>query len=363
MKEGSKKRKAMNDKNIFLFQAVVLCVFLQIGQLMAKTEKKLPMRQSICLLRGSNGAGSGFFTNVNGKDCVITNNHVALELKDMKICNVQGKEYNFDKIYSSTHEDLAFIPIERDDHTLFPNLSIHPDPASLPDNAPVTVYGDSLGDGVIVALPGKLLGIGPKIIEVDSKFVPGNSGGPVMENKTQMVVGVATYCKIILQSSPAETGTRFEVNADRPSVRRFAIRIDKMLNDSFEELTQEQITHDQVQYQPIHEYHEKLMAFISSELGRKGLFWIFFNQEQIPALPREWKTVYLQKAAHEEMERIQNIYSLITHGTPQERKPQPLALEKEIKGLLQQYGSAIKSQKTASKKKRCFVCSGTGKFT
>ena len=69
---------------------------------------------------------------------------------------------------------------------------------------------------------GKIVGIGPDLVEVDAPFVPGNSGSPIVHLKSGKVIGVATY-----------TVTRqYDLASDRklenPVVRRFAYRLDNV---------------------------------------------------------------------------------------------------------------------------------------
>jgi hypothetical protein len=110
-------------------------------------------------------------------------------------------------------------------------------------NEPIKTYGNSLGDGAITELKGKILAVGPDLVEVDAKFVKGNSGSPII-NKKGLVVGVATEAKRRPENW-ITAGTRFA------ETRRFGVRLSngirwvevepqsyynqtKLLNDSFE---------------------------------------------------------------------------------------------------------------------------------
>ena len=80
----------------------------------------------------------------------------------------------------------------------------------------IIAYGNSGGENIITELPGKVLGIGPNEIEISCGIISGNSGGPVLDQRNE-VLGVATYIKSNTNSGAA--GTRFE------GIRRFAIRL------------------------------------------------------------------------------------------------------------------------------------------
>jgi hypothetical protein len=83
----------------------------------------------------------------------------------------------------------------------------------------VVVLGNAEGAGVVNTLYGKVVGIGPNLVEVDAPFVPGNSGSPVIQLKTGKVIGVATYIRF------GGFGIFFGGPED---VRRFAYRLDSV---------------------------------------------------------------------------------------------------------------------------------------
>ena len=79
-------------------------------------------------------------------------------------------------------------------------------------------YGDSGGAGVLTRLEGKVVAPGPDRVEVSCGFIPGNSGGPVV-NADDEVVGVSSY--LFRDNLPdwIADGTRFS------DTRRMAIRL------------------------------------------------------------------------------------------------------------------------------------------
>src|SRR6185312_7757504 len=60
----------------------------------------------------------------------------------------------------------------------------------------VVVLGNSQGRNVVTEIEGKVTGVGPELIEVDAKFVPGNSGSPIIHVKSGKVIGVATFVTV-----------------------------------------------------------------------------------------------------------------------------------------------------------------------
>jgi hypothetical protein len=86
----------------------------------------------------------------------------------------------------------------------------------------IVVLGNAEGGGVINTLKGKIVGVGPNLVEVDAPFVPGNSGSPIIHVKTGKVIGVATYA-IVRRFDPRTM--RQPGDAD---VRRFGYRLDSV---------------------------------------------------------------------------------------------------------------------------------------
>ena len=82
----------------------------------------------------------------------------------------------------------------------------------------VYALGNSGGLNVLTPLGGQVIGVGPSEIEVTTPLIPGNSGGPIL-NRRNEVLGVATYVAASKREWWAR-GTRFA------QVRRVATRLD-----------------------------------------------------------------------------------------------------------------------------------------
>jgi len=84
---------------------------------------------------------------------------------------------------------------------------------------PVVVLGNSDGRGVVTEIRGKVIGVGPREIEVDAAFVIGNSGSPVLDRHGR-VIGIATYLRDCRDDEDwSKADTRFN------GIRRFALRL------------------------------------------------------------------------------------------------------------------------------------------
>ena len=75
-----------------------------------------------------------------------------------------------------------------------------------------------MGAGAFTKLSGSVLAVGPERIEVSARFVPGNSGSPILNNRGE-VLAVASYLQQVGADSPIYEGTRFN------RVRRFGLLV------------------------------------------------------------------------------------------------------------------------------------------
>ena len=83
----------------------------------------------------------------------------------------------------------------------------------------VLVLGNSQGSGVVTEISGKVTGIGPELVEVDAKFVAGNSGSPIIHVKTGKVIALATFA-VIRKLDTLGKDSQFT------EIRRFGYRLD-----------------------------------------------------------------------------------------------------------------------------------------
>lgn len=139
----------------------------------------------VCLIETNKGSGSGFVVDMDDARWLVTNAHVIDGAERVEVVTTSGQRQRIQGVVGvATDRDLVRIPIQT--------------AGALPINNRVAVgervsaYGNSEGSAVIVRLDGEVLGVGPLELEVSSGFVPGNSGGPVVDSQGA-VVGVATY--------------------------------------------------------------------------------------------------------------------------------------------------------------------------
>ncbi len=175
------------------------------------------LRESLMIVQGKKGSGSGFITQLGGKKVAITNIHVVLGNTDIKFLDCHDNRLRIDKVYFAHDRDITVLCLDESD--THPVIPIQQDVSTCRSGSKVLVAGNSQGAGVVTRIPGTLKGIGPKVLEVNAKFVQGNSGSPIIIDGK--VVGVATFA-VKAQENWVNKGTGFE------KVRRFGTRIDTL---------------------------------------------------------------------------------------------------------------------------------------
>ncbi len=172
--------------------------------------------QAMVIVEGDEGRGSGFLVKMDGKTFLVTNSHVVRGNRNVKFKNLRNAELVTEPLEIADRVDAVRAAVGG----VTSALEIETQIEKVKIGDAVIVAGNSEGEGVVRELTGKVVGIGPDRIEVDAKFVPGNSGSPILLKATGKVIGVATYMKV--SRGIAGLGSPFGLN----EVRRFGYRID-----------------------------------------------------------------------------------------------------------------------------------------
>lgn len=152
--------------------------------------------KSTVLITTPHGAGSGFFYEDKGTAWVASNTHVlggAFNASDLNICDINGEKMEIEpEIKANLNDDVALVKLKT---TIAPERFLKSvKEVSVGEN--IYVFGNAKGDGIICPLEGIVKGMGAykevPILEVTAEFVPGCSGGPVVNEKGELV-GVTTY--------------------------------------------------------------------------------------------------------------------------------------------------------------------------
>lgn len=158
-------------------------------------------------------AGSGFVVRDGGRPYLFTNAHVVR--KGAVIAHrLDGTRLRLGPRDDAVGRDMVRFALVDESVPAF-DLA-----AGVPDiGDPVVVLGNSDGRGVVTEIRGKVIGVGPREIEVDAAFVIGNSGSPVLDRHGR-VIGIATYLRDCRNDEDwSKLDTRFN------GIRRFALRL------------------------------------------------------------------------------------------------------------------------------------------
>lgn len=175
---------------------------------------------ALVIVAGQDGSGgSGFIAELRDRMFFVTNIHVLAAARGSSFKTVNGQEVILpDVVFLSRQRDLAIVPITWSGDFLQISPSLSYDQVTIGDA--VTVMGNSDGAGVATRLQGDVDGIGPMEIEISAKFVPGNSGSPIMHDELGTVIGVVSHMRDL------STKDKWTEDSELADIRRFGFRLD-----------------------------------------------------------------------------------------------------------------------------------------
>lgn len=132
------------------------------------------------------GVGSGFFISADGY--ILTNNHVVSDAADIYVTLTDGREFKAKVIGTDERTDVALIKIDAKDMTPL----VIGNPKTLKKGQWVLAIGspfglDSTATAGIVSAIGRDTGEYLPFIQTDVAVNPGNSGGPLLNLKGEVV--------------------------------------------------------------------------------------------------------------------------------------------------------------------------------
>lgn len=169
-------------------------------------------KAAVCMIQYENGGGSGFLLQMNDGLYCITNQHVIANTGTPEIRLINGRRLTTGDYEFALDRDMARIRI-LDELPAFIKMG-EPDL-----NQKITVLGNSYARGRVTILSGEVTGLNELEIETTAKFVPGNSGSPIVSKENE-VIGVATAIDHYAKNDSFVEGTVFEGG------RRIGLRVD-----------------------------------------------------------------------------------------------------------------------------------------
>ncbi len=146
---------------------------------------------ALAIVRGDKGSGSAFVCKMNDQFFVVTNAHVLSGNDKFTVTAVNGTEFTVQDIFVGHKFDVALIRVAEEPTSYLEVLEDILNVVSIGDE--VIIPGNARGGSVVTQTHGKVLGIGPELIEVDAQFVSGNSGSPILHAPSGKILGLATY--------------------------------------------------------------------------------------------------------------------------------------------------------------------------
>lgn len=172
---------------------------------------------ALVFIENAGGSGSGFVCTIAGRKFVVTNQHVIAGSKGLRFTLLDREPLKTGAAAAAVGHDIMSFAADEAPQAMEMMTSVEKE-AVVGDA--VVVLGNAEGARVINPLVGKLVGIGPNLVEVSAEFMPGNSGSPIVHLKSGKVIGVATYA--VVRQIDSLTGRR------NPRIRRFGFRLDSV---------------------------------------------------------------------------------------------------------------------------------------
>ena len=139
------------------------------------------------------GAGSGFIIDAEGH--VVTNNHVVEGADELTVQFLDGTAVPATVVGRDDLQDIAVLQLKLSGEERVPGIAVLGDSSAVRPGDQVVAIGSSLGeltntvsDGTVGAIDRELYGL-PNLIQHDAEIYPGNSGGPLLNLRGE-VVGV-----------------------------------------------------------------------------------------------------------------------------------------------------------------------------
>jgi V8-like Glu-specific endopeptidase len=181
--------------------------------------------RAVVVIKGDVAEGTGFLVKTAGGPVVITNLHVIFANTNWHIMTSTGEEIKTTALYGASDRDLAMFTIQDDNYHYLTLAADVSNSASRDD--PVVTPGNSEGGEVILDTPGKVLGIGPERVEISNPVYHGNSGGPIVDQNGNQVLGVVTFATNVTPSDAVDEASHANPNsAIAGPMRYFGLRID-----------------------------------------------------------------------------------------------------------------------------------------
>ncbi len=219
---------------------------------------------SVITIEGKKGNGTGFIAMFHGRKVLITNTHVLFGNFGLKFLDMDNERLKISKIRFARDRDIAILDVV---DCKAPPLVITGDINGSFIDQKVYVYGNTKGAGVNNRVVGKIIGVGPVLIELEAEgdgLVNGNSGSPVLVGKR--VAGVYTFDLV-----PSRISLLKVLVTNKTGIRKFAHRVDNIRDDDLQLYDKRTFSKDKKVYNQVTRSVNMLGAFLNHRWRMKQL--------------------------------------------------------------------------------------------
>ena len=170
---------------------------------------------SFVIVKAPEQVGSAFVGQIGKGKYLITNQHVLAGARDPKFHLLDRTQIKVGTAAAAIGLDIMTLGVPAESVSIEVMQEVEKN-AAIGDE--VIVLGNTAGEGVVRLATGKIIGIGPKLVEVSAPFQSGNSGSPIIHLKSGKAIAVAQSGKV-LKADPSAGRMNDEI-------RRFGCRLD-----------------------------------------------------------------------------------------------------------------------------------------
>ena len=181
---------------------------------------------AMVVIKGKEGSGSGFVCSFEGRNYIVTNQHVISGLTNARFQTRAGVTLQPVNWQVATDVDLVIMEVQGLSSEVKPLELLGDLSKQVSQGDKVTIPGNSEGHGVVTQTHGQLLAIGGQRVETDCPVYPGNSGSPIIHRETGKVIGVLTEAERLIFDEFTKHSFRDKKSAIKSEVRYFGYRID-----------------------------------------------------------------------------------------------------------------------------------------
>lgn len=236
---------------------------------------------AIVIIEGKSGTGTGFIAKLRDKLFVFTNQHVIAGNEKIELKTINGELLAYDSIFAGEGHDVAMFRLSNANEGT-PFFELESDPfLNTKTGESVIVPGNSLGAGTVLQARGKIISLGPKLVEHNAPTFSGNSGSPIVHESTMKVVGVDTLSK---KSNPLDWANKFSRDQAgsqiKSDVRLFGYRIDTINKWNLIDLKKYNS-----EFTEIRELETEVVSVYAAVIGSK---WHYQKSDTVSRIITDW---------------------------------------------------------------------------